>query len=196
MALKQDLYHDYLYSINPIAQRIGKDVDATKEAYQMFWDKLSTEEQNKILEESIISPETVLKYSKYKISDGKVSEGYFSWFTRSQLDLCKHVDSVQENFFANECKNVIVKRTGKEQQQDNKIFNKIKSNVLFKSLMPSENKTKDKLSKIDRTKPKGPPPPPPLSQVAKGKVEVISSKEEDEDDENIPKTGFDFLDNW
>lgn len=61
-----DVYYDYLYTINPIAERIRKDVNATKEAYQSLWDGLTFDEQNKILEESIISPETVLKYSKYK----------------------------------------------------------------------------------------------------------------------------------
>lgn len=65
----QDVYYDYLYSINPIAVRIGKDVDATKEAYQSLWGELTADEQNKILEESIISPETVLKYSKYNKQD-------------------------------------------------------------------------------------------------------------------------------
>lgn len=65
----QDLIYEYLYTINPIAERIRKDVDATKDAYQSLWYDLSTDEQNKILEESIISPETVLKYSKYKNSE-------------------------------------------------------------------------------------------------------------------------------
>lgn len=64
-----DVYYDYLYTINPIAERIRKDVDATKDAYQSLWHGISVDEQNKILEESIISPETVLKYSKYKKTD-------------------------------------------------------------------------------------------------------------------------------
>jgi len=76
--LSQDVYHDYLFSINPIAVRIGKDVDATKEAYQSLWYELSVDEQNKILEESIISPETVLKYSKYKKSE--VSHFIYRYF--------------------------------------------------------------------------------------------------------------------
>lgn len=73
----QDVYNDYLYTINPIAERIRKDVDATKDAYQSLWHGLSIEEQNKILEESIICPETVLKYSKYKKSD---VSGFFHLF--------------------------------------------------------------------------------------------------------------------
>lgn len=60
-----DVYYDYLYTINPIAERIRKDVDATKDAYQSLWHGLSVDEQNKILDESIVSPEIVLKYSKY-----------------------------------------------------------------------------------------------------------------------------------
>lgn len=65
----RDVYSDYLYTINPIAERIRNDVNATKDAYQSLWLELSVDEQNKILEESIISPETVLKYSKYKKPD-------------------------------------------------------------------------------------------------------------------------------
>ncbi|XP_050521479.1 uncharacterized protein LOC126894470 [Daktulosphaira vitifoliae] len=195
MVLDQKVLDKYLYSINPIAKRIGKDVEATKEAYQTFWDGLSYEEQSKILEESIISPETALKYSKYQKLKENKSDGNFSWFTRSQLDLCKHVNSVKEHFFANECKNIIVKRAEKE-QQDNKLINKIKSNVLFKSLVASEEKIKP--IKTDRTKPKGPPPPPPLPSNTNGENAPIipSYDHNDDDDENIPKTGFDFLDNW
>lgn len=198
----QNVYYDYLYTINPIAERIRKDVDATKDAYQSLWLELTVDEQNKILEESIISPETVLKYSKYKTSDKKISEGGFSWFTRSQLDLCKHIDSVRENFSANECKTTVVKRIATKEPQDNKLISKIKSNALFKSLMPTEDK--NKAVKNDRTKPKGPPPPPPPPppQVINPKQTIqdstynILNDDDDDDDDTIPKTGYDFLDNW
>lgn len=82
----QNVYYDYLYTINPIAERIRKDVDATKDAYQSLWLELTVDEQNKILEESIISPETVLKYSKYKTSD-------VSCFMTCLLFLCKLIVS-------------------------------------------------------------------------------------------------------
>lgn len=200
----QDVYYDYLYTINPIAERIRKDIDATKDAYQSLWYELSIDEQNKILEESIISPETVLRYSKYKKPDRKVSGGGFSWFTRSQLDLCKHVDSVRENFSANECKTTVVKRVGtSKEQQDNKLVNKIKSSVLFKSLMPTEDK--GKVVKSERAKPKGPPPPPPppppqpIAQDSNPNQNFTCNIYDDGDNEDavdIPKTGFDFLDNW
>lgn len=201
----QDVYYDYLYSINPIAVRIGKDVDATKEAYQSLWCELTVDEQNKILEESIISPETVLKYSKYNKPDEKISKGGFSWFTRSQLDLCKNIESVREHFSANECK-TIVKRLGSKEQQDNKLINKIKSNTLFKSLLPVEDKSK--VVKNDKIKPKGPPPPPPPTQMVSipkqsirdSPINVYNDNNnddgDDDDDADIPKTGFDFLDNW
>lgn len=132
-----------------------------------------------------------------------MSGGGFSWFTHSQLDLCKHVDTVRENFSANECKTMAVKRIGtsKEQQDNNKLINKIKSNVLFKSLMPTEDK--GKTVKSERTKPKGPPPPPPPPQSIAH--DIIPNQNfmfdvyddgDNEDAVDIPKTGFDFLDNW
>lgn len=68
--------------------------------------------------------------------------------------------------------------------------------------MPTEDKDKSKVTKNDRgAKPKGPPPPPPppIIQVTSPKQGLISNiyNEGDEDDDaNIPKTGFDFLDDW
>jgi len=113
--------------------------------------------------------------------------------------MCKHIDSVRENFTANECKATVVKRTVTKESQDNKLISKIKSNVLFKSLMPTEDKNKG--VKSDRTKPKcPPPPPPPPSQVINPKQTIQDSTynilNDDDDDDDIPKTGFDFLDNW
>lgn len=109
------------------------------------------------------------------------------------------MDSVRENFSANECKTTIVKRISNKDQQDNKLINKIKSHALFKSLMPTEDK--NKVAKGDRTKPKGPPPPPPQQIVVSNPKQTIhnfapNTYTDEDDDADIPKTGFDFLDNW
>lgn len=90
---------------------------------------------------------------------------------------------------------------GSKEQQDNKLISKIKSNTLFKSLLPAEDK--NKIVKNDKIKPKGPPPPPPPSQmvtipkqsVRDSSINVYNDNNDD-DDADIPKTGFDFLDNW
>lgn len=115
------------------------------------------------------------------------------------------MDSVRENFYANECKATVVKRVGSKEQQDNKLINKIKSNAIFKT--PAEDKSK--VVKSDKTKPKGPPPlPPPSSppqvvtlpkQTGRESTIYVCNKNDndnDDDDADIPKTGFDFLDNW
>lgn len=66
--------------------------------------------------------------------------------------------------------------------------------------MPVEDK--NKIVKNDKIKPKGPPPPPPLSQmviIPKQSIRDSTIKinnDNDDDDADIPKTGFDFLDNW
>jgi len=141
-----------------------------------------------------------VKHLAFYVFQKKISEAGFSWFTRSQLDLCKHIDSVRENFTANECKATVVKRIVTKEQQDNKLISKIKSNALFKSLMPTEDKSK--AVKSDRTKPKcPPPPPPPQPQVINPKQTIKDPSynilnDEYDDDDDIPKTGFDFLDNW
>jgi len=57
----------YFYSINPIAQRIGEDITATKEAYEGLWNTLSTAERNQAINETIIQPEVALKYTLKKV---------------------------------------------------------------------------------------------------------------------------------
>ncbi|XP_034173362.1 uncharacterized protein LOC117601109 [Osmia lignaria lignaria] len=56
----------YFYSINPLAQRIGEDITATKEAYEGLWNALSIAEQNQAINETIIQPEVALKYALKK----------------------------------------------------------------------------------------------------------------------------------
>lgn len=57
----------YFYSINPIAQRIGEDIIATKEAYEGLWNTLSTAERNQAINETIIQPEVALNYTLKKV---------------------------------------------------------------------------------------------------------------------------------
>nr|XP_012234841.1 PREDICTED: uncharacterized protein C1orf198 homolog [Linepithema humile] len=61
----------YFYSINPIAQRIGDDITATKEAYEGLWHTLSTAERNQAINETIIQPEVALKYTLKKVESTK-----------------------------------------------------------------------------------------------------------------------------
>ncbi|XP_072751449.1 uncharacterized protein C1orf198 homolog [Anoplolepis gracilipes] len=57
----------YFYSINSIAQRIGEDISATKEAYEGLWNTLSIAERNQAINETIIQPEVALKYTLKKV---------------------------------------------------------------------------------------------------------------------------------
>ncbi|XP_076658854.1 uncharacterized protein LOC143362508 isoform X1 [Halictus rubicundus] len=57
----------YFYSINPLAQRIGEDITATKEAYEGLWNTLSIAERNQAINETIIQPEVALKYTLKKV---------------------------------------------------------------------------------------------------------------------------------
>lgn len=108
------------------------------------------------------------------------------------------MDSVRENFFANECKPAVLKRIVSKESEDNKVISKVKSSAQLKSIIPTEDK-----SKSDKAKPKGPPPPPPPPQLPIPKSTVqqytpndYNDDDNDDDDANIPKTGFDFLDDW
>lgn len=61
----------YFYSMNPIAQRIGEDITATKEAYEGLWNTLSIAERNQAINETIIQPEVALKYTLKKVDLNK-----------------------------------------------------------------------------------------------------------------------------
>ncbi|KAF4526953.1 hypothetical protein B566_EDAN015453 [Ephemera danica] len=104
---------EYFHTLNPLAKRIVEEIAHTREAYETLWDALSVPEQRQILDEAIIRPEAVLKYSRSQCKDkeepriqtgakyvfyedGSSGKGIkwrdehsapFSWLTRSQQDL-------------------------------------------------------------------------------------------------------------
>ncbi|KAK7792375.1 hypothetical protein R5R35_007727 [Gryllus longicercus] len=106
-----DLYaRDYFNSLNSIAEKISADITTTVAAYEDLWHTLSIRDQHQVINETIIHPEVVLKYSLCKIEndsavhDSTLSHSYciddgkgmgwtdehsapFSWKTRSQQDL-------------------------------------------------------------------------------------------------------------
>ncbi|XP_046474745.1 uncharacterized protein C1orf198 homolog [Neodiprion pinetum] len=65
------LAEEYFYNINPLAQRIGEDVAATKDAYEGLWNTLSLAEKNQAIDETIIQPEVALKYTLKKSENVK-----------------------------------------------------------------------------------------------------------------------------
>lgn len=54
---------NYFYNLNPLAQKFAKDIKNIREAYQDLWDNLSEEKKNEIINENIIAPAAVLKYT-------------------------------------------------------------------------------------------------------------------------------------
>ncbi|CAB3368847.1 Hypothetical predicted protein [Cloeon dipterum] len=63
---------DYFHTLSPLAKRIVEEICHTREAYEALWDGLSVPEQRQILDEAIIKPEAILKYSRSAAS--KVTE--------------------------------------------------------------------------------------------------------------------------
>ena len=57
------LSDEYFRTLNPIAKRICEDISSTRENYESAWDYLSCEEQNQVINESLIYPDAVLRYS-------------------------------------------------------------------------------------------------------------------------------------
>lgn len=60
------LIEEYLRSTSILAQKIAQDLDAAREAYQDIWITLNEKEQKQVLDEAIIDPAAVLKYSNIK----------------------------------------------------------------------------------------------------------------------------------
>lgn len=138
----------------------------------------------------------------------------FSWFTRSQLNLFKDI-SLEEPKIPVKKKEVLPTHSIKKipesvglviesKTKENNLFNKIKNKVIHLKI-PSSIEEKQSLveSKMNApvvlksvlSKPKTPPPPPPTKQIMSEKKALLSV-DNDSDPDDIPKTGFDFLDNW
>lgn len=58
----QNVADEYFSTLNPIASRLYADLQETRGAYEDLWKKLSPEDQDQILTESIIKPEISIKY--------------------------------------------------------------------------------------------------------------------------------------
>uniref|UniRef100_A0A1A9WYB7 DUF4706 domain-containing protein n=1 Tax=Glossina brevipalpis TaxID=37001 RepID=A0A1A9WYB7_9MUSC len=54
--------HDYFTQLNPIATRIAYDINETKSTYGYLWDTLHYNEQNDIINDTLIKPEISLRY--------------------------------------------------------------------------------------------------------------------------------------
>ncbi|XP_039275297.1 uncharacterized protein C1orf198 homolog [Nilaparvata lugens] len=232
----ETISNEYLASINGLAQKIGNDLSSVREAYQDLWYTLSREEQEQVLNEAVIDPGAVLKYSSAS-NDAAISNeppSKFSWFTRSQLNLFT-VDSLraadkpakatpakkqpqqQQETTTSQVPIVVQQELAKEcarikqsQQENTNLLNKIKSKVPIGLLKPAAA-NEEKQSLVDSSKqqstappsaakilkPKTPPPPPPPTVNEKrGLLAAAAVDVESDHSDDIPKTGFDFLDNW
>lgn len=53
----------YLKSINPLAERIGEEINEIKATYETLWNDMTIIEQEQILNDTIIHPQVLLQYS-------------------------------------------------------------------------------------------------------------------------------------
>lgn len=54
--------HDYFSNLNPLAQRVASDINITKSSYGILWYTLKENQQNEIINRTLINPEISLKY--------------------------------------------------------------------------------------------------------------------------------------
>uniref|UniRef100_A0A146KQP5 DUF4706 domain-containing protein n=1 Tax=Lygus hesperus TaxID=30085 RepID=A0A146KQP5_LYGHE len=188
---------EYLRSVNPIAQRIAEDLENIHNANHETWNELDDNARKKIINENLIDTQLVFKYQDEVREDPDLEPlSNFSWFTKSQLDLFTLID-VKPALIKTPVKKVEVLsplKRGKD-TVDNKdlgIVNRIKLKVM-KSPPIDEHKNDTKQHSKTLPKPRMPPPPPPPKRMNSENSALLSGSTSQDD---IPKTGFDFLDNW
>lgn len=115
-----------------------------------------------------------------------------SWFTKSQLDLFNQNPINRERASAPSGNSESMR---KMEQSKKVIRNQMETNREKDNSIEKTNTSKIQKSSV--LKPRIPPPPPP------SKNRVLNAEMESSDDSSavssatdIPKTGFDFLDNW
>lgn len=194
----------YFGTLNVLAEKIAADIENTREAYQDLWHTLSKKEQNQAIDESIINPSAVLKYANLSIQPMKQNYNAYSWFSKSQLDLNLY-DQLDAMGYLSSGARIVCRSdadqscksapTEKEQPKSNLFDRSSSKNKNVVSSKNSDEKPVSKSQKGSVLKPKNPPPPPP-KVIAASTEEDATSEEHETRSNDIPKTGFDFLDNW
>lgn len=128
----------------------------------------------------------------------------YSWFCKSQLNLekCDQFDSFayvnsNTNSFCRSDADQSSNLTSmvKNDQGCNLSDHSCSKNKVINSWKNTEDKAFTKSQKSSVLKPKNPPPPPPVPSAVVLDDENTSGENGNKSND-IPKTGFDFLDNW
>ncbi|XP_004524862.1 uncharacterized protein LOC101463412 [Ceratitis capitata] len=80
---------EYFSQINPLAQRIASDIDTTKSTYGQIWHTLNQNEQNEVINETLIKPEISIKYFDKISSESALSANASSASFSSQLPVLR-----------------------------------------------------------------------------------------------------------
>uniref|UniRef100_A0A0N8E0R8 Uncharacterized protein n=2 Tax=Daphnia magna TaxID=35525 RepID=A0A0N8E0R8_9CRUS len=192
---------EYFRSLNSIAKRICDDISSTRENYESAWNYLSVEEQNQVINESLIYPDAVLRYSI-------MAEPY------------KPVESFPTLKLSCGCK-VLQDDTGAEWRDEHSApFSwKTSSQMLDISSKTNPSQAKETNQLPKKKKPPMPPPKPPKAVITQdidvkaydksNNSEMVNDSSSQQDSSTLsedefsslssqvlPKTGCEFLDNW
>lgn len=183
----EDQYFEYLKTVNPIAQKIAEDIEKIRESHKESWNSLDVKSKERLVDDALIDLNLIQKYECKEDQDLEEHFGplsTFSWFTRSQLNLFTHINVKPDKA-----------RTPLRKSEILSPLKKTKNAPIVKGPEISNKTHKSKAIKDEKkgvAKPKTPPPPPPAKLVPAEKKGLL----EDSHGDDIPKTGFDFLDNW
>ncbi|XP_044753041.1 uncharacterized protein C1orf198 homolog [Coccinella septempunctata] len=159
---------EYFSSMNSIASRIYNDINQTKAAYEDLWNTLSPDEQEQILNESIIKPEVQIKYNYQDEGGFKKSQEYSSKIIIDENN-CSYRDEHSAPFsFKTRSQRDLSILTSKDtkMKKPNRVVN-IPRKPAVKEIEP-----------------------------VKQKIDLEEVETDNSSNDLLPKTGLDFLDNW
>ncbi|XP_011195050.1 uncharacterized protein LOC105220307 [Zeugodacus cucurbitae] len=164
---------DYFAHLNPLAQRISADINATKSTYGQLWNTLKANQQNEIINETLIKPEIILNYFGNMSSSSSSLSSNSSSSSASSANIsttsAEHIlqgspKSREQNYSPNANNSITTNLL-----TDN-IFKQTQN--LLSNTLASRSKTTIQSHQLGKLKPpSSPPPPPPITTKTYTKAE-------------------------
>uniref|UniRef100_A0A0K8UFH1 DUF4706 domain-containing protein n=1 Tax=Bactrocera latifrons TaxID=174628 RepID=A0A0K8UFH1_BACLA len=155
---------DYFSNLNPLARRIASDINITKASYGMLWYTLKENQQNEIINQTLINPEISLKY----LENMSLSASSLSSSSSSSSSFSASLSTTSTEH--------ILPSSSKNRGQNNSpsVNNSKTSHSLTENILQTQNLlSKNLLARAEHTvqshqigklkPPSSPPPPPPTT---------------------------------
>ncbi|XP_018801282.1 PREDICTED: uncharacterized protein DDB_G0286591-like [Bactrocera latifrons] len=171
---------DYFSNLNPLARRIASDINITKASYGMLWYTLKENQQNEIINQTLINPEISLKY----LENMSLSASSLSSSSSSSSSFSASLSTTSTEH--------ILPSSSKNRGQNNSpsVNNSKTSHSLTENILQTQNLlSKNLLARAEHTvqshqigklkPPSSPPPPPPTTSKKLKRTENIEKQKND-----------------